>query len=161
MDTQNGSEAQPALQRQNSVSQVSENSQTAQEYVYNPAPSIMQLTIARFIESQLLLEAEAREALPYVCVLPTLRLIELILFPSNSIHARVHWAHCAKVYFPALLAIRPRPPQPSRTELRESATLVPSLATANTIWSSCSISATSSAIVAPRDCHPRRHARCV
>lgn len=47
-------------------SQTSETSQTAAEYAYKQVPSGSYFNFHRFIRSQEALEADAREALPYV-----------------------------------------------------------------------------------------------
>jgi hypothetical protein len=140
-----------------SVSAASENSQTAQEYAHLRVVRRLLTIWCRFISSQLQLEADAREALPYVCCARCWS--TATDDGSNSILVHGFWDRFARLCFRASHAIRLRIRPRSRTALLGSVTRAPSPATASIHWLSCLTNATLFATVAPRVSRPDRHAR--
>lgn len=112
----NGHAAIDTSHRSNSISQASESSQTAQEYVFSrPVSALAYLIIAHsYIRSQLQLEQDAREALPYVSDLTTAHALS-----QPAYHFTQQFDTCTKPLGPlrqtvfSCLTCNPPPSEPS------------------------------------------------
>jgi hypothetical protein len=112
-----------------------------------------------FIKEQLSLEAEAREALPYVSAAPQSHALQLTP-NSNLTHAHATSVPFVRVSTPALHATRRLRVLRNSTLLLASATPAPSPAMANTPLLSSSTNATLSAIAAQREHQIMRPVHC-
>ena len=104
-------------------------------------------TAQDFIASQLQLEADAREALPYVRTVVRANFLHGLQLCSSSIPALDRWALCARSSFLVSPAVLPPMTPPIRTHPPESATHAQYLVMANTNSSSFSVGAISFATV--------------